>query len=257
MARRLDPRPAGDLRYTDSGRRVRARLAGIDVADSTRALLVWEPGRPVPLYAFPRDAFRADALRPTEGAPERAHPLSAAFAVTAGDRTAEGAAWTYADLDLAEHVALDWNAMDAWFEEDDEVFVHPRDPFHRVEVRGSSRQIRVESGDTVLAESDRPVMLFETGLPTRFYLPPEDVQMELLESTATLTSCPYKGEAVYWSARVPGGLRQDLVWSYPHPLPEVDGIRDRIAFFNERVDLTVDGDLQDRPRTSWSRDEED
>jgi uncharacterized protein (DUF427 family) len=256
MARRLDPRPAGDLRYLESGRRVRARFGGVDVADSQRALMVWEPGRPVPLYAFPLEDVRTELLRPSERAAERAHPVAATWTVAAAGRAAEAAAWTYDDPDLADHLALDLSAMDAWFEEDDEVFIHPRDPFHRVEVRASSRRVVVSVAGTVLAETGRPLLLFETGLPSRFYLAAADVRWDLLEPSAKRTGCPYKGEAVYWSARIGGRIRDDLAWSYLDPLPDVARIRGRIAFFNERVDLFVDGERQQRPRTPWSRDDE-
>jgi uncharacterized protein (DUF427 family) len=256
MARRIDPRPADDLRYIESGRRVRARFGGADVADSRRALLVWEPRRPVPLYAFPREDVRTDMLRPAERAAQRAHPVAGTWTVAVAGRAAEAAAWSYDDPDLADHLALDWGAMDAWFEEDDEVFIHPRDPFHRVEVRASSRRVVVSVDGSVLAESGRPLLIFETGLPTRYYLAAEDVRWDLLEPSARRTGCPYKGEAVYWSARIGGRTLDDLAWSYLDPLPEMERIRGRIAFFDERVDLFVDGERQERPRTPWSRDDE-
>jgi uncharacterized protein (DUF427 family) len=252
MARRLDPRPPDELRYATSARWVRARLDGVEVADSRRPLLVWEPRRPVPLYAFPRDDVRLDLLRPAEQAPERAHPLAGAWSVEAGGRRAEAAAWTYDDPDLADYVVLAFDAMDAWLEEDEEVFVHPRDPFHRIEVRASSRHVRVEADGTLLADSRRPVLLFETGLPTRTYLHPDDVEMELLEPSRSLSRCPYKGEARYWSVRAGAVALDDVAWSYPDPLPEVAPIAGLLAFYDERVDVTVDGERQERPRTPWS-----
>jgi uncharacterized protein (DUF427 family) len=257
MARHLDPRPAADLRYLESGRRVRARFAGTDLADSRRALIVWEPGRPVPLYAFPREDVRSELLQPSEAAAQRAHPVAGTWSVAHAGRLAEAAAWSYDDPDLADHLALDWSAMDAWFEEDDEVFIHPRDPFHRVDVRASSRRVVVSVGGSVLAECDRPLLLFETGLPTRYYLAGDDVRWDLLEPSARRTGCPYKGQAVYWSARVGDRFLDDLAWSYLDPIPELPRIRGRVAFFNERVDFYVDGERQERPRTPWSRDDEE
>jgi uncharacterized protein (DUF427 family) len=253
MATRREARPAPDLGYFPVERRVRARLGGDDVADTNKPLLVWEPNRPVPLYVFPRDDVRFERLSRSQTTPPRNHPVAEAWDVDG----AEAAAWAYDDPDLAGHVALDWNAMDAWFEEDDEVFVHARDPFKRVEVRASSRAVRIEAGGSLLAESSRPLLLFETGLPTRYYLPPEDVRMELLEPTDTRSKCPYKGEASYWSARAGERLRDDIAWSYPDPIAELPRVRDLIAFFNERVDMTVDGVRQERPQTPWSRDDED
>jgi uncharacterized protein (DUF427 family) len=252
MARLFDPRPP-DLRYAPSGRRVRARLGDIDVADSRDAVFVWEPGRPVPLYAFPRDAFTEEVLEPANAAPERAHPVREAFSIRARDRLAEAAGWTYDDPDLGDHVALEWGMMDAWFEEDEEVFVHPRDPFHRVDVRASSREVRIEIDGSVIAESDRPLMLFETGLPARFYLPREDVQAELIGPTDTRTRCPYKGEASHWSVSVDGQIHEDVAWTYPDPIRDVDPIRDLVAFYDERVDVSIDGERQERPETPWSR----
>jgi uncharacterized protein (DUF427 family) len=256
MARHLDPRPAGDLRYIESGRRVRARFAGAELADSQRALMVWEPGRPVPLYAFPHEDVRTELLRPSEATARRAHPVAATWDAEGAGRVAEAAAWSYDDPDLAGHLALDWNAMDAWFEEDDQVFIHPRDPFHRVDVRASSRRVVVSAAGSVLADTTRPLLLFETGLPTRYYLPPDDVRWELLEPSARRTRCPYKGEAAYWSARAGERILDDVAWSYLDPIPDMPRIRGRIAFFNERVDLFVDGERQERPRTPWFRADE-
>jgi uncharacterized protein (DUF427 family) len=253
MARRLDPRPAPDLRYTQSGRRVRARLEGVDVVDSRDAVFVWEPGRPVPLYAFPRDAFAAGALEPAEAPPERSHPVREAFSVRGGEHLAKDAAWTYDDPDLEDHVVLDWGSMDTWFEEDEEVYVHPRDPYHRVDVRTSSREVRIELDGSVVAASGRPLMLFETGLPARFYLPRDDVRVELIGPTDTRTRCPYKGEAIHWSVRAGNQTHHDVAWTYPDPLPEVARIRDLVAFYDERVDVSVGGERQERPQTPWSR----
>ena len=143
--------------------------------------------------------------------------------------------------------------MDHWFEEDDEIFVHPRDPYHRVDVLSSSRHVRVELGDETVAETDRPRLLFETNLPTRYYVPRMDVRMELFTPTEKRTHCPYKGEAVYWTANVNGEAFEDIVWSYPRPIPECAKIEGLLAFFNERADIWVDGELQERPaNTPWS-----
>jgi uncharacterized protein (DUF427 family) len=253
VARLLDPRPASDLRYAASNRRVRARFGDVDVVDSEDAVFVWEPQRPVPLYAFPREAFREGALEPVDAPPERAHPVQEAFTVRAGDRMAEAAAWTYDDPDLADRVVLEWDMMDAWFEEEQEVFVHPRDPFHRVDVRASSREVRIEIDGSLLAESRRPLMLLETGLPARFYLPTEDLKVDLIGPTDTRTRCPYKGEAVHWSVTADGRTHEDIAWTYPDPIRDVEPIRDLVAFYDERVDVSIDGERQDRPQTPWSR----
>ncbi len=145
---------------------------------------------------------------------------------------------------LEGHIALYWNAIDAWFEEDEEVFVHPRDPYTRVDTVHSSRHVRVKVDGQVVAETRRPVLLFETGLRTRYYIPKLDVRMDLLEATSTVTHCPYKGAASYWALRVGGKTYRDFVWSYPRPIPEIPKIEDLLCFYNEKVDLYVDGVLQ-------------
>jgi uncharacterized protein (DUF427 family) len=252
VAREISISFAPELRYAPSRRRVRAELGDVVIADSQEAVFVWEPRRPVPLYAFPVADVRTDLMTPAEP-PERGHPLADAWSVSAGERSAESAAWTYADDDLAGHVVLEWKAFDRWLEEDEEVFVHPRDPFHRVDLRASSRTVRVELEGAVLAESSNPLILFETGLPRRYYLPPEDVSTELLEESATITQCPYKGTAVQWSAPAAGELGEDVAWTYRDPLPEVARIAGRIAFYDERTDVTLDGVPQERPQTPFSR----
>jgi uncharacterized protein (DUF427 family) len=132
--------------------------------------------------------------------------------------------------------------MDSWFEEDEEVFVHARDPYKRIDALRSSRHVRVEVDGVVLAESDHPTILFETSLPPRYYLPKVDVRMDLLEPTDTVTRCPYKGQARYWSARIGDRLEQDIAWSYPSPFPESQPVMALVCFYNERVDLIVDGE---------------
>ena len=123
-------------------------------------------------------------------------------------------------------------------------FVHPRDPFVRVDALQSSRHVRVERDGHLLAESDSPVLVFETGLPTRYYLPREDVRTELLKPTDTATTCPFKGQASYWSAEVGGETHEDLVWSYENPIPQAEGIAGLMAFYPDRVDLKVDGEAR-------------
>jgi uncharacterized protein (DUF427 family) len=203
---------------------------------------VWEPGLPVPLYAAPREHVRLDLLEPV-AVPERSAPVAEAWSLDGGDAVA----WSYDDPDLGSYVTLSWSAGDTWLEEDEEIFVHPRDPFHRVDLRESSRHVEVEHEGQSLADCRRPLLLFETGLPVRSYLPREDVRLDLLEPSPTRTRCPYKGEAIHW--RIPDG--RDVCWSYEDPIPEVERIRDRIAFYDERVDVTVDGERQERPRSPF------
>jgi uncharacterized protein (DUF427 family) len=137
--------------------------------------------------------------------------------------------------------------MDAWFEEDEQVFTHPRDPYTRVDILPSSRHVRIEVGGVTIAESSRPTLVFETGLPTRYYLPKTHVRMDLLTPTETVSHCPYKGDAEYWSLDLGGETYPDLAWSYRTPLPESQKLIGLVAFYDEKVDLHVDGVLQSRP----------
>ena len=253
-ATRAHPTARGRIRLEPGAKRVRAFLGGEVVADTCRATLVWEVPY-YPTYYFPVDDVRAD-LRPdgeTVHSPSRGD--GRAFTVRAGGREARGAALRHEDSPIAELrdlVRLDWHAMDAWFEEDEEVFTHPRDPYTRVDILASSRHVRVEVDGETVAESSSPRLLFETGLPVRYYLPKTHVRLDLLIPTATVTHCPYKGRAEWWSVRTPSAVRDDLAWSYRTPLPESQKIAGLLAFYNEKVDIYVDGVRQERPRTKFS-----
>lgn len=238
-----------------SGRRVRAVLGGEAVADSRRALLVLERRR-LPIYYFPAEDVRRESLSPSGHQESHSgHGTASYWTVRVGKKSAEKAAWNYAQPEhpeLAGHFAFAFKKMDAWFEEDDEIFAHPRSPYHRVDVLNSSRKVKVMIEGEVVAESDRPRILLETGLPPRYYLPKVDVHLDLLTPTATHTQCPYKGEASYWTVTVKGKEHQDVVWSYPTPLPGCEKIENLVCFYNEKVDLYLDGELQERPKSPWS-----
>ena len=250
MATRFSTALPQGLRYEPTPKRVRAYAAGRAVADTVGARLVWEPERVVPIYAVPEEDLDFSLLRGSDPA-ARPHtaPLAQAWELAAPGGPPRGhAAWRYQDPDMAGHVVLRWNAFDAWREEEDEVFGHARDPFHRVDMRASARHVTVSDGDTVLADSSRPLLVFETGLPVRHYLPREDVRMDLLEPTDTQTICAYKGFASYF--RVPGGGED--AWTYPDPSPDHPMLRGLVCFLGERLDITVDGVEQARPRTQWA-----
>ena len=160
-------------------------------------------------------------------------------------------------LDRPTEVDLDdpdWAAMDAWFEEDEPVTVHPRDPGVRIDVLASSRHVVVEVDGTRVVDSPRPTVLFETRLPPRFYVPPTDVRLDLLRPSDTVTHCPYKGEATYWSLVLGETVHPDLLWTYRSPLAESQKIAGLVTVYTELVDLRLDGVLQDRPRTHFVRD---
>jgi len=247
---------AGRVRVEQGAKRVRAYLAGVVVADSIRPRLVWEVPY-YPAYYFPVEDVRIDLLVPTATvthSPSRGDAQH--FTIKAGDRDAEDAALRYVGSpieELRDLIRLDWDAMDGWFEEDEEVYTHPRDPYTRVDILASSRRVRVEVDGLVLAESTNARVLFETGLPPRWYIPKTDLRMDLLVPTGTATHCPYKGQAQYWSVPLRDRVVEDLAWSYRTPLPESQKIAGLVAFYNERVDLFIDDQLQERPVTKFSK----
>lgn len=236
------------IRTERSKKRVRAYLGGELVADTTRPALVWEVPY-YPTYYFPAEDVRSEVLEPDGGvahSPSRGDGRT--FTVRAGGKEAPGAALRYEDSpieELRDLIRLDWDAMDSWFEEDEEVFTHPRDPHTRVDILPSSRLVRVELDGVTIAESSSPWLLFETGLPVRYYLPKTHVRMDLLTPTDTVTHCPYKGQAEYWSVRTRETVYEDLAWSYRTPLPESQRIAGLVSFYNDKVDLYVDGVLQE------------
>ncbi|MGW6333686.1 DUF427 domain-containing protein [Nocardia rhamnosiphila] len=238
-----------EVRVETIQKRVRVYLGGHLVADTVRPALVWENPY-YPAYYIPVCDLRAKLE--FDGSTRTSARLGEAteYNVVVDGTTAAGAALRYADP-LHELVRLDWDAMDEWFEEDEPIYVHPRSPYSRVDILASSRHIRVEIDGVTVAESRSPRILFETGLPARFYLPLTDIRMDLLRPSDTHTSCPYKGTADYWNIRVGETEYPDLVWIYRTPAPESQKIAGLACFYNEKVDLYVDGELQERPRSPF------
>lgn len=255
--RSLRTTPEG-LLWEPSERWVRGRKGEVTVVDSRQPVLVWEPALPVPQYAFPRADVREDLLSPAKNPRTGAHTGSRIFYDLEVDgELLENAAWTFPAADLAGHIAFEWfrrsgRGLDHWYEEEEEIFIHPRDPHKRVDAIASSRHVQVSVDGRLVADTRRPVLLFETGLPTRYYIPREDVRLDLLEPTRHHTGCPYKGTAQYWSLRGEHGVPPDIVWSYPDPLPAVGTVKGLLAFYNEVVDITVDGERVERPVTPFS-----
>jgi uncharacterized protein (DUF427 family) len=247
-------KPRGRIRIETGAKRVRAYLGGDVVADTTRPVLVWEVPY-YPAYYFPLADVRAELVDAGGVAHSPSRGDGRTLTVRTPSQDAQGAALRYEDSpieELRDLIRLDWGAMDAWFEEDEQVFTHPRDPYTRVDILPSSRRVRVEVDGVTVAESTSPRLLFETGLPARYYLPKTHVRLDLLTPTETVSHCPYKGQAEYWSVRTGDTLHEDIAWSYPTPLPESQKIAGLIAFYNEKVDIYVDGERQARPSTKFS-----
>jgi uncharacterized protein (DUF427 family) len=265
-------RSLAELRYQPVLKRVRVLSDDSVIADTTAGVLVWEPRRVVPEYAVPETDFSAAVLPVGDPPDAEAHEVSlderpvldprsgfnvhtspgAPLSVKLDNgRVVDAGAFRPSDPALYGYIVLDFKAFD-WLEEDEPIVSHPRDPFHRIDVRKSSRPVRIEHEGTVLAETSRAHFLFEGVFPfARYYMPREDVGVELVRSDHQ-TSCAYKGHATHWS--VPGTAElQSIAWSYEEPLEDAKPVRGLIAFYTERLDLTVDGVRQERRKTPWSR----
>jgi uncharacterized protein (DUF427 family) len=257
LARRF---PAYPERFTfePSSRWVRGVVGEVAVVDSRHQILVWEPGAKVPEYAFPRAHVRTDLLEPVPARPAatdaywRPRSPDVRWFDLVAPRRIPGAAWQWTVPGLEGYLAVSWfpGVLDAWYEEDQLVHTHPRDPRNRVDVMPSSRHVVVTCAGRRIAASTRPTLLFEAGLPTRFYLPPDDVDFAQLAPADITNTCPYKGESDrYWTLR---GGETEIAWSYSAPSDQVPAIQGLIAFYNERVELTVDGaPFRDAPAT-WA-----
>jgi uncharacterized protein (DUF427 family) len=241
------------LRLEPTSKRLRVMLGGEMVADTTSALMVWEVPY-YPNYYFPGEDVRTDLLVETGETKDSPSRGVATFLSVKADG-AEGTAYTYREPLLPEiggRFVFVWKTMDHWFEEDEEVYVHARDPYTRIDITPSSRRVRVEIDGVTVADSTNGSFLFETGLPTRYYLPKVDVRQDLFTPTDRATSCPYKGTARYWSVGVNGSSLENVVWGYDTPLPESQKIAGLVAFYNEKVDIYLDEVLQERPKTKFS-----
>jgi uncharacterized protein (DUF427 family) len=254
LQRRHPPVPAW-FTFEPSERWVRAVVGETAVVDSRHQILVWEPRHKVPEYGFPKRHVRTDLLRPSAAPPARGRfyrptaDVAQWFDLEVEGRTIEHAAWSWDVPGLDDFLAVNWSrgVLDAWYEEDDLAMTHPRDPHNRVDALPSSRHVVVSVGDVVLAETDAPVVVYETALPVRWYIPRADVRFDALRPTDTWSECPYKGYATeYWDlvASDDSAPVTDIAWLYPDPKPAVGEIRDHVAFYNDKVRITVDGVVQ-------------
>lgn len=262
-----------ELRYEPTAKRIRGHIDSTTIVDTYRALLVWEPRRVTPIFAVPEEELKADLI-PGDGdhAAAKEYPIAimldappaldprtsfsrhttpgTPMTLQTGKSTAPGAAFRPDDSALAGYVLLDFDAF-SWHEDDEEIIGHPRDPFHRIDIRLSTSPVSIQLEGTTLAETDRACLLYETLLPPRLYIPPEDVRLDLMQPSTTTTVCPYKGKANYYSYP---DTRQgnDIAWQYDSRFPDATQIHGLVCFFNEKVDVTVDGQLQQKPVTPWS-----
>jgi uncharacterized protein (DUF427 family) len=255
----FEPPPPGQALYLEpTPKRIRVVVAGETIADSRHAMLLHESGHQ-PIYYFPPEDVGDEWLEPSDRHTHCPKKGEASYhTIRVADHVVDAGAWYYPDpIDGAPPIkgliAFYWNRMDHWYEEDEEVVVHPRDPYHRVDMLRTERHIRVSLDGESLAESREAIALFESNLPPRWYLPRADVSAEL-ESTDTVTRCPYKGTASYYSVKLDGGeVVKDVIWTYEEPIAEAPRIKGLLCFFNERVDIELDGELQERPESPWSQ----
>ncbi|MDP9027069.1 MAG: DUF427 domain-containing protein [Actinomycetota bacterium] len=258
----------GALRVEPTAKRIRAIAAGQTVVDSRDAMLVWEPKRVVPTYAVPerdidasvrsvgpndidgRDFARIPVWDPRVPFGVRLTPGHPVLLERSGSEFAING-FIAADPSLDGYVILDFDGFDTWLEEDDPIISHPHSPFSRIDIRQTSQDVRLSLEGVPIARTTRARILFETGLPPRYYFPREDVLVEL-EPSDTVTSCAYKGVARYFSPVIPGANTRDLAWSYENPLIDGEPVRDYLCFFDEKLDLTIDRIERPRPQTPWS-----
>jgi uncharacterized protein (DUF427 family) len=233
-----------------SPRKVRVEFNHKVVAVSSGPILLIEYGRgKMPVYFFKKDEVNTEVLVKSnyKGKDEQFQ----FWHVKVGERLEKNAAYTYSSKigrynGLEGYITFKWNSMDHWYEEDEEIFLHPRDPYHRVDTILSSRHIRVEVNGETIAETTRAIFLFETSLPTRYYIPQEDINTTLLVPSKTTSYCPYKGTAKYWSVKVKDEVFENIIWGYPEPIAEIPKIKNYMAFWNEKSDkirVFVDGKL--------------
>jgi uncharacterized protein (DUF427 family) len=255
----FEPPPPGRALYLEpTPKRIRVEVGGEVIADSRRAMMLHESGLQ-PMYYFPPEDVRSDVLVESDRSTHCPKKGDASYyTIRAGGEEVADGAWYYPEIlpgappQLKGLIAFYFNRMGRWLEEGEEIGVHPRDPYHRVDVVATDRHIRVSLDGELLAETDRALALFESNLPARWYIPREDVTAELVDSV-TVTRCPYKGTASYYSVAGESDDGKDVVWYYKHPMSEVGRIAGLVCFFNERVDIELDGELQERPATAWTR----
>jgi len=251
--------PGHWIHITQSPRHVRVMFGGETIANSKRVKLVREPDI-LPAYYFPGADVRTDLFVPSPNKVGSSEKGEASYwSIRCGNKTAENGAWSILNpapeaSAIKDHFAFEWSQMDKWMEEDEEIFKHARDPYKRVDAMPSARHVRVVIDGQTVADTRRPHLVFETNHPVRYYIPQEDVRMDILIPSATTSRCPYKGAASYWSVQLGNETFADLVWGYMDPIAECPKIKELVCFFHEcGCDIYVDDELIPRPQTKWAR----
>jgi len=241
-----------------SPKRLRVKVGELIVADSAEALVLQESDH-LPVYYFPIKDVEESFLMPSTTRTECPYKGAAShYSLNTGVTLVQDAGWRYLEPvkgcpPIAEYMGFYWSKMDHWYEEDEEIFVHARDPFRRVDCLPSSRRVQVFVDGEMVADSKKGVFLFETGHPTRYYLPIADTHLELLSPSRYISRCPYKGIASYYHLTVNGKHHENFVWYYPEPVHEAARIKGLVCFYNELVDrILVDGVEQPKPETASS-----
>lgn len=236
------------LYLEDCQKRVRAKFNGETIVDSRRVKMLHETGNH-PAYYFPREDVRTDLLEDSDHTVHDEFKGNARYwSVRVGDKVAENAVLSYPDSGPGSPLPPDcmtiiWDKMDAWYEEDEQVYANAHDPYHRVDVLDSSRHVRVLVNGELVADTRRPLMLFESSLPVRYYIPEADVQLDKLASSDTHTDCPYKGVASYYSVRTAAGVAEDAAFYYPEPRPEAVKLPGTMCFLGDGVETQVDDEI--------------
>ncbi|MGC0363868.1 uncharacterized protein (DUF427 family) [Rhodococcus sp. 27YEA15] len=255
---RRHPVPPGEFTYEPSERRVRGTIGEHTVVESASPVLVWEPDQAVPGYVYPRADVHTELLTPTEAPAHGRHAgVRAWYDLELDGVTYPALAFEYGVAGLEDYVGIDWfrrtePGVEHWYEEAEEVFRHPRDPYKRIDSLQSNRHVEVFIGGVKVADTRVPVLLFETRLPARYYIRQADVDFTHLRETTLSTTCPYKGDARYWTYENGDLVEENVVWSYPTPLASVANITDYVSFYNEIVDIVVDGEPVNRPESEFS-----
>jgi len=227
----------------DICRRVRVLFNGQFVVDVQKPKLVWE--HPFyPIYYFSASDVSKQYIQNEKSGKKDSEKT---YDLVVGSKIAPGAVTIFTTGDFKDLIKITFNSVDAWFEEDERVYVHPKDPYKRIQIIQSSKHVRVEIDGIEVASSKKPLLLYETGLPLRYYLPMTDVRLDLITNSTTVTSCPYKGDASYFDINLPSGRKEGLVWWYKTPTTESNEIKGHVAFYNEKVDIWVNGVLEQHP----------